>query len=66
MGGHSCTIIGPCVGGWRAWSWWWAAAPADSAYNVCYVNGFQTQPDEARFWRRHRPLILRHHGHAWC
>ncbi|MEZ5194003.1 MAG: hypothetical protein R2734_16945 [Nocardioides sp.] len=27
------------------------AAPAASAYNVCYVNAFQTQSDEKRFWR---------------
>ncbi len=24
-----------------------------AAYNVCYVNGFQTQPNERPFWRRH-------------
>ena len=29
-------------------------------YNVCYVNGFQTQPDERRFWRRHHwNLVLK-------
>jgi hypothetical protein len=33
-------------------------APAESRFNVCYVNGFQTQPDEARFWRNHRELLL--------
>ena len=34
------------------------ADPAPGAYNVCYVNGFQTQPDERGFWRRHRDLLL--------
>ena len=28
-------------------------------YNVCYVNGFQTQPSEKAFWRKHRGLVLR-------
>jgi len=38
------------------------ARPASGRYNVCYVNGFQTQPDERRFWQ-HRPrLVLRKHG----
>ncbi|MDR7252955.1 hypothetical protein J2X46_001940 [Nocardioides sp. BE266] len=32
--------------------------PAPGAYNVCYVNGFQTQPDAKRFWRKHRDLLL--------
>ena len=35
-------------------------APADGLYNVCYVNGFQTQPDEQDFWLDGHPgLILR-------
>ena len=34
------------------------ATPAPGAYNVCYVNGFQTQPGEQAFWRRHRDLLL--------
>jgi hypothetical protein len=38
------------------------AAPAAGRYNVCYVNAFQTQPDEARLWRRHRALVLRDGG----
>ncbi|WP_204164723.1 endo alpha-1,4 polygalactosaminidase [Nocardioides daejeonensis] len=33
-------------------------------YNVCYVNGFQTQPGEGRFWRKHGRLLLRHRGHV--
>ena len=28
------------------------AEPAAGRYNVCYVNGFQTQPDARRFWLR--------------
>jgi glycosyl hydrolase family 114 len=35
------------------------AAPAAGRYNVCYVNGFQTQPGEMGFWRKHRGLVLR-------
>ena len=39
------------------------APPAAGRYNVCYVNGFQTQPDERRFWRRHHwRLVLKDHG----
>ncbi len=34
--------------------------PAAGLYNVCYVNGFQAQPDEASFWLDEHPdLILR-------
>ncbi len=33
--------------------------PVAGRYNICYVNGFQTQPDERGFWRRHRGLLLR-------
>ena len=33
--------------------------PAAGLYNVCYVNGFQTQPNEKGFWRKHRGLVLR-------
>ena len=34
-------------------------APAAGRYSVCYVNGFQTQPNEKRFWRHHPELVLR-------
>lgn len=38
-------------------------APAPGAYNICYVNAFQTQPEAARWWRaHHRGLLLRSHG----
>jgi hypothetical protein len=39
-----------------------AASPAGGRYNICYVNGFQTQPDERRFWRRHWGLVLKRNG----
>jgi hypothetical protein len=32
--------------------------PAPGRFNICYVNGFQTQPDADRFWQRHRRLLL--------
>ncbi|GAA1537598.1 endo alpha-1,4 polygalactosaminidase [Nocardioides humi] len=38
------------------------AAPEPGRYNVCYVNGFQTQPGERRIWRRHPGLVLRDRG----
>ncbi|MDZ5619969.1 endo alpha-1,4 polygalactosaminidase [Nocardioides bizhenqiangii] len=39
------------------------AAPLAGRYNVCYVNGFQTQPDERRFWREHHwRLVLKDDG----
>jgi hypothetical protein len=33
--------------------------PAAGLYNICYVNGFQTQPDEKGFWAKHKGLVLR-------
>ncbi|CAM3452045.1 endo alpha-1,4 polygalactosaminidase [Nocardioides dubius] len=38
------------------------ARPAPGVWNVCYVNGFQTQPDEKAFWRKRPGLLLRHRG----
>ena len=36
------------------------ATPAAGAYNICYVNGFQIQPDEESTWLSEHPdLILR-------
>jgi Glycoside-hydrolase family GH114 len=32
---------------------------AAGLFNICYVNGFQTQPNEKSFWASHRDLILR-------
>lgn len=38
-------------------------APAPGLYNVCYVNGFQIQPNETSFWMTNHPdLILRDGG----
>ncbi|MEI8081456.1 MAG: endo alpha-1,4 polygalactosaminidase [Actinomycetes bacterium] len=37
--------------------------PVPGMYNICYVNGFQTQPNEIRWWKRkHRSLLLRSGG----
>jgi len=34
--------------------------PAPGLYNICYVNGFQAQPDEESFWLDDHPdLVLR-------
>ena len=36
------------------------AAPVRGRYNVCYINGFQTQADEVSWWKKyHRGLLLR-------
>jgi len=36
------------------------ATRADGLYNICYVNGFQIQPDEQDWWLTNHPdLILR-------
>lgn len=36
------------------------ASPAPGLYNICYVNGYQTQPDEEEWWLSEHPdLILR-------
>jgi hypothetical protein len=36
------------------------ADPVPGRYNVCYVNAFQSQPDEADFWTQQHPdLVLR-------
>lgn len=38
------------------------AKPVPGAYDICYVNGFQTQPDERKFWHRHWSLVLQDGG----
>jgi Glycoside-hydrolase family GH114 len=38
------------------------APPIPGRHNVCYVNGFQTQPDERTFWNRRPALLLRKDG----
>jgi hypothetical protein len=36
------------------------ASSASGVYNICYVNGFQIQPDEESFWQNQHPdLILK-------
>lgn len=36
------------------------AKPAPGLYNICYVNGYQAQPDEEDFWLADHPdLVLR-------
>lgn len=40
-----------------------SASPVAGLYNICYVNGFQTQPDEAEQWLKDHPdLVLRDAG----
>ncbi|MGW4242870.1 endo alpha-1,4 polygalactosaminidase [Nocardia sp. NPDC004722] len=34
------------------------ATPAAGLYNICYVNGFQTQPGEREAWLRDRPDLI--------
>ena len=38
------------------------ASPAPGVYSICYVNGFQTQPDERRFWTSTHPDLLLRDG----
>ena len=38
------------------------ARPSKRAYSVCYVNAFQTQPQERRFWRARPSLVLHQDG----
>lgn len=41
------------------------ASPTPTAagiYDICYVNGYQTQPDAKRFWRQHWDLVLQRGG----
>ncbi len=41
----------------------WHDQPVRGLYNVCYVNGFQAQSDELRWWRtHHRNLLLYRNG----
>jgi hypothetical protein len=34
------------------------AAPLTDTYNFCYVNAYQTQPDEVRRWKNHHRRLL--------
>ena len=35
-----------------------SASPVADRYNICYVNAFQTQPDEASFWTSGHSTLL--------
>ncbi len=37
-------------------------APLAGVYNICYVNGFQTQAEERHFWRKRMTLVLQKNG----
>lgn len=40
-----------------------AEPPAAGIYSICYVNAFQTQPQETSWWLANHPdLLLRQHG----
>ncbi|WP_022903199.1 endo alpha-1,4 polygalactosaminidase [Curtobacterium sp. B8] len=34
------------------------ARPATGTYSICYVNGFQTQPEDAAMWKRDHPTAI--------
>jgi Glycoside-hydrolase family GH114 len=34
------------------------ASPARGTYGICYVNAFQTQPEDLSWWRAHHPGVL--------
>ncbi len=38
------------------------AEPLADHYNICYVNGYQSQPDERGFWKKRMNLVLRRDG----
>ncbi len=43
----------------------WSASPVSGKYNICYVNAFQTQPEDFDFWTKSHPdLVLKKDG-AW-
>lgn len=33
--------------------------PVEGRYNICYVNGYQTQDNEKKFWKQHWSLVLK-------
>ena len=35
-----------------------SASPAPGLYNICYVNAYQTQPQETDWWQRNHPDLL--------
>jgi hypothetical protein len=38
------------------------SAPAPGLYNICYVNGFQTQPQDNEKWLEEHPELVLHNG----
>ncbi|GII05414.1 endo alpha-1,4 polygalactosaminidase [Planobispora takensis] len=40
-------------------------APAAGRYNICYVNGLQTQPHEIGWWKRNHAALLLKRGGAY-
>jgi hypothetical protein len=38
------------------------AKPLPGKYDICYVNGYQTQVEQKRFWHRHWRLVLKDGG----
>jgi Glycoside-hydrolase family GH114 len=39
------------------------AKPSPGMYNICYINGFQTQSEDKKFWlQKHPTLVLRTSG----
>ncbi len=39
-------------------------SPAAGYYNICYINAFQSQPGEGRWWVRHHANLLLRNGHG--
>lgn len=39
-----------------------SSKPAPGVYSICYINGFQTQPERRAFWLRHPGLVLTKNG----
>jgi hypothetical protein len=39
--------------------------PAGGLYNICYVNAFQTQPDETQWWIKSHPELLLKRNNGW-
>jgi hypothetical protein len=40
------------------------APPVPGRYNICYVNGFQTQDNEHGFWKHRMGALLHRRGHV--
>lgn len=44
----------------------WRDSPAAGTFSICYVNGFQTQPEMRRWWQREHPdLVLPVKDEQW-